>query len=214
MRSPGADAISPRQAESDIVDGFPCDDGFAHSSPAGSYAPNDFGLYDMQGNAWEWMADCNHKDYTGAPTDGRAWLQDEGTECRFGVIRGGSFINRVERSSVTVRAGRPRSAGATNMGFRVARGDIAGAASTTAGIRTAEAFDDSPGGRLFRDNCAACHLRSDDFEGLYGTSESDLEAAIRNGGNNVMSMPAFGEVLGADEISSLASYLRRVNDWD
>ena len=214
VRSPGADAISPRQAESDVVDGFPCDDGFAHSSPAGSYAANDFGLHDMQGNAWEWMADCNHKDYTGAPADGSAWLEDEGTECRFGVIRGGSFINRVERSSVTVRAGRPRSSGATNMGFRVAKGDTLDGVSAGPVTRTAADFGDSAGGNLFRDNCGACHLRSDDFEGLYGTSQQELEAVIRNGGNNVMSMPAFGEVLGANEISALATYLRFANGWD
>ena len=75
VRGPGADTISPRQVEADKL-GFPCDDGYRQSSPVGSFAPNDFGLYDMQGNAWEWVADCNHKDYVGAPTDGSAWLED------------------------------------------------------------------------------------------------------------------------------------------
>ena len=40
---------------------------------AGSFRPNAWGLYDMLGNAWEWVLDCWHEDYSGAPSDGRAW---------------------------------------------------------------------------------------------------------------------------------------------
>ena len=50
-----------------------CRDGYVFTSPVGHYKPNAFGLYDMLGNAWEWMADCFHDSYTGAPTDGSAW---------------------------------------------------------------------------------------------------------------------------------------------
>jgi formylglycine-generating enzyme required for sulfatase activity len=38
-------------------DTLSCDDGYAHTSPAGYYKPNAFGLYDMFGNAWQLTAD-------------------------------------------------------------------------------------------------------------------------------------------------------------
>ena len=43
--------------------------------PVGSFLPNAFGLYDMQGNVSEWVEDCWNDDYTAAaPTDGSAWV--------------------------------------------------------------------------------------------------------------------------------------------
>ncbi len=56
----------------------------------GSFEPNPFGLYDVSGSVWEWVADCWHKDYDGAPTDGKVW-EDRG--CQERVIRGGSWRN-------------------------------------------------------------------------------------------------------------------------
>ncbi|MBT8423248.1 MAG: SUMF1/EgtB/PvdO family nonheme iron enzyme [Gammaproteobacteria bacterium] len=216
VRGTGADTISPRQAEADKL-GFPCDDGFRQSSPAGSFRANAFGLHDMQGNVWEWVADCNHKDYEGAPTDGSAWTEADPQACNFGIIRGGSFLNLVERSSVTVRAGRPRSGSATNMGFRVVRdkrGTPERMATAQKQWRPGAAQDgDSAGAQLFSENCAACHLSSRDFAGLYGTSRTEVIAAISNGGNNTMSMPAFADRLTGTEIEELADYIRAVNDW-
>lgn len=45
-------------------------DGFSFTAPVGSYPPNAFGMYDMHGNVYEWVADCWHPDYVGAPADG------------------------------------------------------------------------------------------------------------------------------------------------
>jgi len=61
------------------------------TQPVGTKRPNAIGLYDMSGNVWEWVEDCWHGSYNGAPTDGSAWLKDG--ECRQRVIRGGAWFN-------------------------------------------------------------------------------------------------------------------------
>src|SRR5689334_17470846 len=60
------------------------------TAPVGSFAANGFGLYDMVGNVREWTEDCYHDTYSGAPTDGSAWI--EGGNCYDRVVRGGSFL--------------------------------------------------------------------------------------------------------------------------
>ena len=63
------------------------------TGPAGSFKPNPFGLYDTAGNVWEWVEDCYHGNYNGAPEDGSAWGEIGGGECGRRVTRGGSWGN-------------------------------------------------------------------------------------------------------------------------
>ena len=72
----------------------------------------------------------------------------------------------------------------------------------------------SPGAELFRDNCTACHVDISTFSGVYGTEQTALEEVIRTGGNNIMSMPAFGDRLSEEEITTLAAHLRSVMGWE
>jgi formylglycine-generating enzyme required for sulfatase activity len=62
-----------------------------HTTDVTTFPANPWGLYDMQGNVWEWCADHWHGNYEGAPEDGRAWIE-EGYEHEGRLLRGGSWI--------------------------------------------------------------------------------------------------------------------------
>jgi formylglycine-generating enzyme required for sulfatase activity len=62
------------------------------TSEVGKYPANPFGLYDMHGNVWEWVEDCWHDSYVGAPDDGSAWTAGSGSRR---VLRGGCWSNYV-----------------------------------------------------------------------------------------------------------------------
>ena len=89
------------------------------TTPVGTFAPNAFGLYDVHGNVWEWVEDCWHDDYSGAPSDGTAWTS--GGDCGWRVLRGGSwshsplYLRSALRNSLTTGFFDRRN------GFRVAR---------------------------------------------------------------------------------------------
>ena len=56
----------------------------------GLFEPNGFGLYDMTGSIGQWISDCWHRDYTGAPRTSVSW---NAPNCRRNVVRGGSWMN-------------------------------------------------------------------------------------------------------------------------
>lgn len=95
-----------------------CSDGFADkTAPVGSFLPNAFGLHDMHGNVWEWVADCRTDQYAGA--DGAQPASH--TECSERVVRGGSWavIPRGLRSAF--RAFLKPDYHDDDVGFRVVR---------------------------------------------------------------------------------------------
>lgn len=67
------------------------DENIGETTPIGKYPANQFGLYDMHGNVWEWCADYWHGNYENAPTDGRAWLVENDGNNAKRVLKGGSW---------------------------------------------------------------------------------------------------------------------------
>ena len=87
-------------------------------APVASFAANGYGLYDMNGSVWEWVQDCWHSSYKGAPADGRAW---EESFCPVRVIRGGSWRDGASYMPVTTRFKYDASVRHSQNGFRAAR---------------------------------------------------------------------------------------------
>jgi len=95
-----------------------CTDGHYFTAPAGGYAPNRFGLYDMLGNVWEWTEDCWNASYAGAPADGSAWLAGD---CGQRVLRGGSWSTVPRYARSATRYKNPADYRDNLTGFRLAR---------------------------------------------------------------------------------------------
>jgi formylglycine-generating enzyme required for sulfatase activity/class 3 adenylate cyclase len=83
------------QFQSGVVNCKNCTDVAGAEQPikVGSLKPNPFGLHDMGGGVDQWVEDCWHKNYQGAPSDGSPWLDGSGGECNSRVIRSGSWRN-------------------------------------------------------------------------------------------------------------------------
>jgi formylglycine-generating enzyme required for sulfatase activity len=86
--------------------------------PVGSFVANPFGLADMNGSVWEWVQDCWHSSYKGAPLDGSAWVDNA---CQSRVIRGGSWRENSSYMLSTTRFKYDASVRQSQNGFRVAR---------------------------------------------------------------------------------------------
>jgi formylglycine-generating enzyme required for sulfatase activity len=89
------------------------------SSPVGSFKPNAFGLYDMQGNVFQFVADCFYESHIGASADGSARTS---ANCKRRGVRGGSwyddsdYLRSANRSRVDAFGVRD-----DELGFRIAR---------------------------------------------------------------------------------------------
>ena len=97
---------------------FSCSDGYANTAPVGSFRANAFGLNDMLGNAFEWVQDCWHGDYVGAPTDGSARMD---ADCREHELRGGSWFSSPRFVSAPYRNRFEADYRSSSVGFRLVR---------------------------------------------------------------------------------------------
>lgn len=93
-------------------------DGYWGPAPVMSFAPNPFGLYDIDGNVSEWVQDCWHDSYLRAPRDGGAWVNPG---CGSRVVRGGSWGSSPDQVRSAYRQGADASVRSGRVGFRVLR---------------------------------------------------------------------------------------------
>ncbi|MBN7797195.1 SUMF1/EgtB/PvdO family nonheme iron enzyme [Parahaliea mediterranea] len=105
------ECCGPLQANNDIWD---------FTAPVGSLEGNAFGLYDTQGNVWEWVADCYHDSYAGIPNDGSPRTADC-SRPDYRVVRGGSWGDDSYYMLANYRLLAPADFGYFTLGFRVAR---------------------------------------------------------------------------------------------
>lgn len=93
-----------------------CDDGFLTTSPVGHYPANSFGLYDVYGNVWEWVADCYQEQ-----------LVDVGqqavtaTSCDEHTLRGASWASQPVGVTNSYRISGKTDIRIVDYGFRVAK---------------------------------------------------------------------------------------------
>jgi len=93
-------------------------DGYWGPAPVMSFAPNAFGLYDIDGNVSEWVQDCWHDSYLRAPRDGGAWVNPG---CGSRVVRGGSWGSSPNQVRSAYRQGADAAVRSGRVGFRVLR---------------------------------------------------------------------------------------------
>lgn len=94
-----------------------CDDGYARTSPVGSFQPNPWGLFDMLGDAYQWVSDCSHIGYRNPiPVPPALGSLD----CRMKVVRGASWASVPFAVRSANRLAFKTSVRDSTLGFRLA----------------------------------------------------------------------------------------------
>lgn len=114
----GSEDVSPTGRQwSNAFPGY--GDGWWGVAPAGSFRPNAWGVYDMEGNLSEWVGDCWHASYRRAPADGATWYNPG---CRQRVVRGANWANAPVQARAAWRWQQESDVTSGRIGFRVVRG--------------------------------------------------------------------------------------------
>jgi formylglycine-generating enzyme required for sulfatase activity len=86
--------------------------------PVDTFQPNAWGLFQVHGNVFEWVDDCYHDSYAGAPSDGSVWLSGD---CSVRVVRGGAWLSDPTYLRSAYRGKTTTNTRDSMFGFRVAR---------------------------------------------------------------------------------------------
>jgi formylglycine-generating enzyme required for sulfatase activity len=114
-------SITPRQANYDgnfTYGGGMKGEYRARTVPVDSFEPNPWGLFNVHGNVWDWMADCWDDSNQGNPDNGSARTTGD---CMYRVVRGGSWYFNPQDLRAASRNRYSTVIRGNDLGFRLAR---------------------------------------------------------------------------------------------
>lgn len=97
---------------------YACQDGFARTSPVGSFGADSNGLVDIVGNVREWVGDCWNASLTAHPASQGPWISGR---CSAHVVMGTAWVSPSSENLAQVRQSFDQDARNNTVGFRVAR---------------------------------------------------------------------------------------------